>query len=97
MDADGLSLIAGAILSLIFSYVPGLNSKFANLQTEYKRLIMLGLVVLTAGGIYGLSCWGFGADIGISVSCDKTGLFGLLRIVILSAVANQGTYGLTKS
>lgn len=96
MNADELSMIAGTILSLVFSYIPGLNQKFGELATEYKRLIMLILVVIVAGVVYGLACAGVAGDFGLSIVCDRAGLVGLARAIIYAAVANQATYGLTK-
>ncbi len=96
MNAEDLAMIAGAVLSLAFSYVPGLSGKYEQLAAEYKRLIMLALVVLVAGAIYGLSCAGVINKLGLAVACDNTGLIGLVRAVVLVAVANQGTYALTK-
>jgi len=96
MNADELSMIAGTILSLAFSYIPGLNQKFGKLSTEYKRLIMLILVVIVAVAIFGLACAGVAADFGISVACNKAGVVGLIRAILYAAVANQATYGLTK-
>jgi len=96
MSADSLSLIAGSLLSLIFSYVPGLKAKFDALCTEYKRGIMLGLVLVVALLIYFLTCSPIAIDLGIPVTCGKSGLVELARVIILVAVANQGAYGLTK-
>jgi len=96
VNASDLSMLAGAILSLIFSYVPGLNNKFDELSAEYKRLVMLGLVILTAGAIYGLGCAGVSEDLGLAITCDKIGLLGLIKAILAAAVANQGTYGLTR-
>lgn len=96
MDADTLSLIAGAVLSLAFSYVPGLSGKFDQLAAEYKRLVMLGLVVLTAGVVYGLACADLAGELGLAVACDKAGAVSLVRAVILAMIANQGVYSLTK-
>jgi hypothetical protein len=86
-----LALIAGVVLSLVFSYVPGLNTKFAALDPTYKRLIMLGILVLTAGAIFGLSC----ASVLIGVTCDKPGLMQLITILILSVIANQSTFAIS--
>jgi ABC-type multidrug transport system permease subunit len=96
MGADELALIAGTVLSLTFSYLPGLRDRFDQLQAETKRLVMLAMVIVVASVIYGLSCLSIGAEFGIGLTCDRAGLVGLLRAIILSAVANQGTYGLTK-
>jgi len=95
MSADVLSLIAGAVLSLAFSYVPGLKDKFAPLAPEKKRLIMLGLLVVAASAVYGLSCAGWGAAWGIAVVCDQAGAQALVTSLILAIAANQGVYSIT--
>lgn len=94
MNAETLSMIAGTLLSLGFSYIPGLNNRFDSLSPEYKRLIMLALVLISAIGIYAVSC--AGVDFGLSIACDSTGVVSLARLVIMAAIANQGAYGLTK-
>lgn len=96
MSASDLSMLAGAILSLMFSYLPGLNAKYDALRSEQKRLIMLGLVVLVAIGAYALACAGYDERLGYSVECSDAGLFELVKAVIAAVVANQGVYNLTK-
>jgi hypothetical protein len=96
MTADYLSGTLAVILSLAFSYIPKLNTWFAALEPEIKRLIMLGLLALIAGVSYGLACWGVLADLtGIELTCDKTGLFELLRVFVMAIIANQGIYSLS--
>ena len=48
--------VAGVILSLLFSYVPGLNTWFAALDPTYKRLLMAGLIIVVGVGVVTLSC-----------------------------------------
>ena len=48
--------IAGVVLSLLFSYIPGLRTWFAALVAETKQLIMLGLLILVTAAIYALGC-----------------------------------------
>ena len=95
MSAESLSLIAGSALSLIFSYVPGLNAKFAGLSAEVKRLIMLGLLILVAAGVYGLGCSGFGAEFGVAITCDREGLVGLIGSLVVAIIANQSVYAIS--
>ena len=95
MSATELSLIAGATLSLLFSYVPGLKDWFAPLQPAHKQLIMLGLLVLVAGAVYGLACAGWGTAWGVAVTCDQAGLQALVTSLLLAIVANQGVYSIT--
>ena len=91
MNANGLALIAGTILTLLFSYVPKLNASFAALEPTTKRLIMLGILALSAVAIYGLSCagWAFG---GYEVTCDVAGIKALVEIFIVAVIANQSTF-----
>ena len=92
MSAESLSLIAGTVLSLIFSYIPGAREWYLQFNGQAKRLIMLALISLSAGIIFGLSCLGWGSEFGITLSCDQAGLFGLVRQVVLAIIANQGIY-----
>jgi hypothetical protein len=103
MSAELLSTIAGAILSLLFSYVPGLSSWYQKLGEggdgvdggTARRLIMLGLLVLTAASAYGLACSGWGAAFGFALDCDRRGIVGLVQGLVLAVMANQSTYNLT--
>lgn len=95
MSSDILVALAAALLSLGFSYIPGLADWYAKLTAEYKRLLMLGLLVAITLATFGLACAGFGADLGIAVSCDQPGALGLLRSLFIAVLANQGTYKLS--
>jgi hypothetical protein len=95
MTAEFLSLVAGGVLSLLFSYIPGANSWFAGLQTTSKRLIMLAFLALTAGVVFGLSCTSWGAAWGIEIACDQGGAQKLVTAFVLALVANQATYGIS--
>jgi len=96
MDAELIALVAGILLSLAFSYIPGLNTKYAALTEEAKKLIMIGVLAVVAFGAYGLSCAGWLEDLtGIVITCDKAGFLGVLQAFILAAVGNQATYKLT--
>jgi hypothetical protein len=96
MSAELLASLAGSVLSLIFSYVPGLKSKYDALSTDYKRLVMGGALVVVAAATYGVSCAGYGAQLGVTIACDADGAVGLVRIVVAALVANQATFTLTK-
>lgn len=92
MSAEGLSLIAGTLLSLAFSYIPGVSIWFMGFEPTIKRLIMLALLAMTSGAIYGLSCLGWGSELGITLSCDQTGLLGLTKQFVIAIIANQSIY-----
>jgi nitrate/nitrite transporter NarK len=88
MTADQLSAVAGVVLSLVFSYIPGIKSAFAKLDSDYKRLAMGILIVLVAGASFALSCTGV---IAVAV-CDRPSVLGLVNAVIAALVANQATF-----
>ena len=95
MNAEQLTVIAGAILSLAFSYIPGLKTRYEPLSAEMKRLVMLGLLLLVVAGVFGLACSRFGAylsEAGIKVPCDEPGLVGLVWSLVLAVMANQSTH-----
>jgi hypothetical protein len=95
MSAESLSLVAGTVLSLTFSYIPGVRNWFIGFDPVIKRLIMLVLLALTAGVIYGLSCLGWGFVWGITLSCDRSGLLGLLEQFVIAIIANQSIYAIS--
>jgi hypothetical protein len=88
MTAEELSAIAGVVLSLVFSYVPGVAGWYEKLQADWKRVLMAVLLLAVAGAISGLSCGGV-ID---AVECSQAGALGLVKILIAALVANQGTY-----
>ena len=88
MTSDVLIGLSGAVVSFAFSYVPGLKAWFEKFGGDQKRLIMLGVLLVTALGVYGLSCAGQVAYF----PCTVEGLWGLLRLFMVAAVANQSAY-----
>jgi hypothetical protein len=84
-----LATVAGAVLSLAFSYIPTLNTKFAQLSSEAKRLIMAALLLLITSAIYGLGCAGV---LSIGLACDQNGLTRAIYIFLLALMANQSTF-----
>lgn len=95
MTAEMLTLIAGVLLTLSFSYIPGLRTWYAGKSDEIKQLIMLGLLVLAGGVSFGLACLGWGASLGITLACTMDGALGLIMQIVLAIMANQGVYRLS--
>jgi hypothetical protein len=95
MSAESLSLIAGTVLSLMFSYLPGARNWYDQFSPEVKRSIMLGLILLSGGIVYGLSCLGWGTEWGIAPICNETGLMGLIEQVVIAIIANQSIYAIS--
>lgn len=92
VTSDLMALIIGAVISVLFSYVPGLNAAYAALKEEYKKLIMLGLLIIVSGVIYVGSCKGWFVT---DIVCGKEGIWSLLTILIYSVVGNQGAFKLS--
>ena len=93
MSAEQLGAVAGVLLSLAFSYIPGLSGKFDALETTTKRLIMAGLLLVVAVGALGLSC----LNVVVTVDCSQSGLIGLINVYIAALVANQAMFVITKN
>lgn len=90
-----LTAAAGVLLSLVFSYVPNINTWYAAKPPEEKRAIMLGLIVAVALVTFGIACAGLGPDFGIKATCDRAGAIGMFQAIVLAAIANQTTYMVT--
>lgn len=95
MTTETLSATAAILLSLAFSYLPGLSTAYQALAPVHKRLVMLGMLILTAAGAFAISCAGFAVQVGLAVTCDWPGASGLLRALIAALVANQSAYAIT--
>lgn len=88
MTSDQLGAVAGALLSLAFSYVPGLSDTFAALDTRMKRLVMAGLLLVVAVAALALSC----ARVVNTVECSQSGAVQLVNVFISALVANQAAW-----
>lgn len=92
MSSSELSLLAGAALSLGFTYIPGLNAWFAHKPDTEKKMWMAVLTFAIALLAFGASCARL-VDLPFvgNISCDQTGATGLLINFVLALAANQGT------
>ncbi len=96
MNVEELSAIAGILLSVGCSYLPGVNGKFNRLDPTRKRLVMLGLLVLASLGVFALSCLQAGmAGARPIVQCSQEGAWGLARAFGLAVVANQAAFSIS--
>lgn len=97
MTVEQLGAIAGVLLSLAFSYIPGLSDKFGAQPATTKRLVMAGLLLIVAIGSLALSC----ANVVVTVECTQAGVISLVNTFIAALVANQAAYmiapGVSKS
>lgn len=93
MNAEELSAVAGILLSLGFSYIPGVNERFAQLSPTGKRIVMLAMLAIAALGAFGLSCAGL--ETGAALQCDRSGAWGLARSLAAAIIANQAAFAIS--
>jgi hypothetical protein len=82
-----LLAVVGAILSLVFTYVPALK-EWLDAHPQ-KGLLMLAFVAIIAVAYFGLSCTPLAAQLGISVTCDQAGAIELVKAWFAIAAGNQ--------
>jgi len=91
MTSTFLSQVAGVVLSLAFSYIPGLKDQYSKLDSTGKSGVMALAIILVACAIYAGACYGL-LD---NVTCDRGGAIGLVQAVIAALIANQAIFLLT--
>jgi len=92
MTAERLGAIAGLGLTLIFSYAPGLSVWYEKQSGQVKSLIMLAALVVSAGAIFGLSCYSPWQI----VQCTEEAAWGLGEMLFYAIVLNVSSHALTK-
>jgi len=99
MSPETLSAIAAALLSLLFSYVPGFKTWYQPLAPAIKRLVMLILLALIALVSFALACGGATLNQRSpwdpKLTCDQGGLLTLIQSLLAALAANQATFLIT--
>jgi hypothetical protein len=96
MSVETLSLASGALLSLLFAYVPGVKDWFAAKASTVKRLIMAAALLVVSVAVFALGCAGLQIP-GISIECSTQGAWLLVQVFLLALVANQSMYSITSA
>jgi hypothetical protein len=91
LSAGFIAAAAGAVLSLVLNYVPGLNAKFAVLSSEAKSGIVALSLVLIAGLVAASSC----LNLWVWLPCTQGGLMQLGECLLFALIANQSVYKLS--
>jgi hypothetical protein len=92
VSVEVLITVGAILLSLAASYLPGFSGWYAGLKSEYKQLLMLGMLFLAAGVAFGVSC----LKLETWVTCDVQGAWGLFKLFVQAVMVNQSTYLITK-
>jgi len=95
MTPEYLSSLAGILLSLLASYLPGFSPWFDNLEPNLKQLFMLLLILAAAIGSYGVSCGGWGDLVNPLVACATAGVIIIAKAFIAALIANQAAYAIS--
>jgi len=90
LNADLLAAVAGMVISLVCSYVPGIAPRWEKLSGEWKRMIMAIMLIVIAVVIVALSC----AGILQGVECSQKGIWAVLSALFSALVVNQSIYAL---
>lgn len=93
LEDGSLPAIAGVLLSLGFTYIPGMSDWYEKLTAQQKSLLMLGLLLLACVVILGASCLGYSNE----VACAQEDVKKLFLSFVTALVANQSTYLVTKN
>ena len=84
-----IGAIAGAVLSLLWKYFPGLKKWYVGLSGDAKGGINLGLITAVSAGLYGLSA--------AEILTEGNALFigdasAAILVWVTALAANQGVY-----
>jgi len=90
-DPEWFMACMGIVISLLFSYFPWLNTWWVIQDETFKKLVMLGLGVITLCVIAIFSCVGILND----PTCDKYGVVAMLKAFFFWVMANQAAYKLS--
>lgn len=91
-----ISGAAGALLALLFQYVPGLSTWFEAQSRQIRALTMLACILASSAILYAASCW----QLWPAVACGEQGLrdlvVGVVAAILASLTANQATHQIAK-
>lgn len=91
MTSDLLAALAGILLSLIASYVPGFSPWFKKLDSTQKRAFMAAALLGISLAAFGLSC----AQVIDAVECSRDGALVIVHAFVAALVANQSAFMLS--
>ena len=88
-----LAAVYAGILSLALTYIPGLNTKWAALGEDVKKLVMGAGLIAISVAVFAVGC---APALGIVfVECSTGGAVKLLSILISALIASQAIHRLT--
>ncbi len=95
ISAEMLASIAGVVISLAASYLPGFSAWYSRLDGSRKRLLMLGLLAASALAVLRARMRGMAEPLTLGLSCDLAGALALVRAFLTALVSNQATFAIS--
>lgn len=93
LSAEALGAVFGLVAAVIFAYFPGLNTSYAALKTEYKSLIMIGVMAVVVGLVFAQACTSVHL-LPWSSTCDQGGAETLIKTFVYAVGLNQTAHRL---
>lgn len=90
LNSDMLAGLAGVLISLGCSYLPGVSARWDALDGVWKRLTMAIMLIVVSIVIVVLSC----AGVLQGVECSQNGAWAVLSALFSALTANQSAYAL---
>lgn len=97
IEISFLTLVSGAVTSLLFEYFPNLNTWFEALSAKRKQHVIWLFLFVSSLLLFGANCAGIWS---IDVACSADGLTELVRFVanyVLSVFFATVTHNSTKA
>lgn len=90
MSPEALSALAGAILSLLMNYFPGVNTAFDRMSPDKQRAVMAVLLAVAAVGLAVWTCTDPAAG-GVGICLGATNWRAVAQAFVFALMANQAT------
>jgi hypothetical protein len=84
-DAKALIALSGVVVSLFLAYFPWVKDWFDGLDSRWKPLVNVGILVLVSGARLLWACK-------VDWACVQLGLPSAIEVLLYAIVANQVTY-----
>lgn len=92
MTAALLAAIAGVILSLALSYLPGVGTWFNALDSQKKVMVNGLLLVVAAVGAVAAACSGLAVYLHLALECTPADFITVASALLSALLANQSAY-----
>jgi hypothetical protein len=91
LSASAIAAVAGAVLSLLFNYIPGLNTAFDRLSADKQRMVMGLVILVTAVGMAIWQCSDSTSSSAISYCQNGMDWRVILQNAVFALIGNQST------